>query len=112
MEHDSIDESRGGKTMELGKINKLLQVQMVIGWLSVLSGIVMLFLLNIGIITDFPLKFEGVTALLYVCFFTSIISLINKKVRPLGIWGLCITLYGMVFLFTTFLLGWAVNPFP
>jgi len=99
--------------MELGKLTILNQITKVSGWISVIIGLIVLFIFNIGLVTNYSINIMGdFIGLLFISFLTSVIALFNKQSRSLGIWGLSISLYCLVFIFGTFILGWSAVPFP
>ena len=99
--------------MELGKLTIIHQISKVSGWISVIIGLIVLFIFNIGLVTNYSINIMGdFSGLLFISFLTSVIALFNKRSRALGIWGLSISLYCLVFIFGTFILGWSAVPFP
>ena len=99
--------------MELGKLNMFHQLSKVSGWISIISGLIVLFLFNIGILTSYMINFMNDTNLLiFISIGSGIIALFNKQHRTLGIWGLFIALFSIIFIFGSFILGWIVVPFP
>lgn len=99
--------------MELGKLTIVHQITKVSGWISVIIGLIVLFIFNIGLVTNYSINIMGdFSGLLFISFLTSVIALFNKQSRALGIWGLSISLYCLVFIFGIFILGWSAVPFP
>lgn len=99
--------------MELGKLNMFYYISKVSGWISVITGLISLFLFNVGLLTSHPVSFmNDFSVLIFINFCSAILPLFNKQHRSLGIWGLCIALFCIIFIFGSFFLGWAVAPFP
>ncbi len=99
--------------MELGKLNMFHQISKVSGWISVIVGLIILFLFNVGLLTSFSVSFlNDFNLLIFITFCSAIIALFNKQHRSFGLWGLCIALFSVIFIFGTFILGWMVMPFP
>lgn len=99
--------------MELGKISIYDRIAKLFGWLSILSGLIVLFLFNIGLLTNFLINLlVDFNLLILICLGSAGIPLFNKQHRSLGIWGLCIALFCIFFIMSMFILGWMVNPFP
>ncbi|MFC4411615.1 hypothetical protein ACFOZY_14400 [Chungangia koreensis] len=84
-----------------------------VGWLSVVIGLIVLAIANISILSgyDVPLS-NQFSLLLFLSFLFAIIALFKKHSRPLGLWGLLISLYFIFFLIVIFFIGWTINPFP
>lgn len=97
--------------MELGAIRKT--VFQGLGWLSVVMGLVSLAIINISLLSEYDLQVESkFSSWVVISSVFGIISLVNKKSRSLGLWGLAISIFIMVFIFIIFGLSWAANPFP
>ena len=97
--------------MELGSIKSTL-IQGV-GWLSVVIGLVCLAILNISLLSGYNLQIENkFSSWVFISSVLGVISLINKKSRSLGLWGLGISIFIGVFVMTIFVLGWTIVPFP
>ena len=97
--------------MELGSLKgKLIQGM---GWLSVVIGLVSLAILNISLLSGYNLQIENkFSSWVFISSVLGVISLINKKSRSLGLWGLGISIFIGVFIMTIFVLGWTIVPFP
>ena len=97
--------------MELGSLKSTLIQGM--GWLSVVIGLVCLAILNISLLSGYNLQIENKFSLwVFISSVLGVISLINKKSRSLGLWGLGISIFIGVFVMTIFVLGWTIVPFP
>lgn len=97
--------------MELGKI-KVVFFQWL-GWLSVLSGLVILIMINISLLSGYEFSFmDNLYLWLLITLVISVISFFNKKSRPFGLWGLGICVYVGMFSIFIFFLGWMIAPFP
>lgn len=97
--------------MELETVKQ--KVFLWIGWLSVVIGLVSLAILNIFLLWGYDIPVANM--ILYSILLTPIlgvISAVNKKSRPLGLWGLGIAIYMGVYIVVIFFLGWIVSPFP
>jgi len=98
--------------MELGTLkNTILQG---FGWVSVVMGLIALALINISLLSGY----DGLLTNLFssswiaIAVVFGIISLINKKSRSLGFWGLGLSIYLGLFVAVIFVLGWTIVPFP
>ena len=99
--------------MELGRISVFNQVAKVLGWLSIISGLIVLFIFNAGLLTNYSINLiEDFNTIMLISFCSAFITLFNKQHRSLGVWGFCIVLFCIFFAFGTFILGWMVVPFP
>lgn len=97
--------------MELGSLKSTLIQGM--GWLSVVIGLVCLAILNISFLSGYNLQIENkFSSWVFISSVLGVISLINKKSRSLGLWGLGISIFIGVFVMTIFVLGWTIVPFP
>lgn len=97
--------------MELGALKNTLIQGM--GWLSVVIGLVSLAILNISLLSGYNLQIENkFSSWVFFSAILGVISLINKKSRTLGLWGLGISIFIGVFVMTIFVLGWTIVPFP
>jgi hypothetical protein len=97
--------------VELDKI-KLKSFQ-VLGWFSVITGIVALALLNISMLSGYDLAITSQLSLwISVILISGLISLLNKQSRSLGFWGLGIAGYLGFLIAVIFILGWIIVPFP
>ncbi|MEK4386235.1 hypothetical protein MKZ25_10555 [Solibacillus sp. FSL W7-1464] len=97
--------------MELGTIKST--VLQTMGWLSVVMGLISLAILNISLLSEYDLQIETrFSSLVVTSIIIGVISLVNKKSRSLGFWGLGISMFIIVFVFTIFGLSWTVAPFP
>ncbi|WP_376869411.1 hypothetical protein [Bhargavaea changchunensis] len=47
-----------------------------------------------------------------VIIISGLVSLVGKNSRPLGLWGIGIALFLILFTGVIFFLGWAIVPFP
>lgn len=72
----------------------------------------LLLILNIMLLTNMDITNNHLYLLIYLTAPFSVISIFSKKSRSLGLWGLSIVLFMMIFTVTIFLLGWMVIPFP
>ncbi|EMR06017.1 hypothetical protein C772_01997 [Bhargavaea cecembensis DSE10] len=97
--------------MELDKV-KLKSFQ-VLGWFSVIAGIVALALLNIAMLSGYDLPITSQLSFwITVILISGLISLSNRQSRSLGFWGLGIAVYLAFFIAVIFILGWIIVPFP
>lgn len=97
--------------MELGTIKQ--RVFQWIGWLSIVTGLISLAVLNIFLLWGFHVPIgDNISVWFLVTVILGLISTFNKSSRRLGWWGLGLGLYLGLFLVVMFVLGWAIHPFP
>ncbi|MFC7364647.1 hypothetical protein ACFQQH_05830 [Bhargavaea changchunensis] len=97
--------------MELDRV-KHISFQ-VFGWFSVIIGILALALLNITLLSGYDSSFTNQMSLwISVIIISGLVSLVGKNSRPLGLWGIGIALFLILFTGVIFFLGWAIVPFP
>lgn len=97
--------------MELNKV-KLKSFQ-VLGWFSVITGIIALALLNISMLSGYDLSFmEQLSFWISSILISGLIALFGRNSRSLGLWGLGIAVYLGIFTAVIFILGWVIMPFP
>lgn len=97
--------------MELETIKQ--KLFLAIGWLSVVIGLISLAILNIFLLWGYDIPIAK--GIIYGVLFTPIlggVSAINKKSRPLGLWGVGLGIYMGLFIVVIFFLAWIVYPFP
>ena len=99
--------------MELVTLKPLNCLLMFSGWIGILSGVVALFFLNIGILTNFAINIDGIYSVsIVITFIFSMSAIFSKASRSLGIWGISLSIFLMLFQTIIFFLGWMVSPFP
>lgn len=97
--------------MELGTIKSTIITGL--GWLSIVMGLISLAIINITLLSGYNLQFENIfSSWIVISSVIGFVSLLNKKSRSLGLWGLGISIFIGVFMLTIFVLGWAIVPFP
>ena len=83
------------------------------GWLSVCSGLLLLFIMNINLLTDYEAALDHYFSLLLtVSGLSGVIALFMKRSRPLGLWGLGVSLFFILSIAVLFFLGWTIVLFP
>ncbi|MDM5247277.1 MULTISPECIES: hypothetical protein [unclassified Lysinibacillus] len=98
--------------MELVTLKRFEKGFVTAGWLGMIGGLCLLLLLNILIITNIDITDNNFYLLVYLTAPFNVIAICSKKSRSLGLWGLSILLFIMIFTVTIFILGWMVIPFP
>lgn len=84
-----------------------------LGWLSVVMGLISLAIINISLLSEYDLQVESkFSSWVFISLVVGFISLVNRKSRSLGLWGLGLSVFIVVFIFTIFGLSWTVAPFP
>ena len=97
--------------MELVTLKRFEKGFVTAGWLGIISGVCLLLLRNITLLTNIDITINNRDLLVYMTA-PSVIALFSKKSRSLGLWGLSIVLFFMIFILSYFTLGWIVVPFP
>ncbi|MGM9920575.1 MAG: hypothetical protein ACI33O_04965 [Bhargavaea sp.] len=70
-------------------------------------------LLNITLLSGYDSSFTNQMSLwISVIIISGLVSLVGKNSRPLGLWGIGIALFLILFTGVIFFLGWAIVPFP
>ncbi|MGE7695156.1 hypothetical protein ACQKNC_13745 [Lysinibacillus sp. NPDC094177] len=98
--------------MELVTLKRFEKGFVTAGWFGVICGLCLLLVLNITLLTNIDLTFNNLYLLIYLTAPLSVLALFSKKSRSLGLWGLSIVLFIMIFTVIFFGLGWIVTPFP
>jgi hypothetical protein len=97
--------------MELGKIKQ--NVFQWIGWLSVVTGLISLAILNIFLLWEYDIPIvSNIFNWILITFILGVISIFNKNSRSLGLWGIWIGIYMGFFVAVMFVLSWTISPFP
>lgn len=97
--------------MELGTIKST--IIQGLGWMSVVMGLISLAIINLSMLSGYNLPIGNkFSSWVLISLVFGIISLLNKKSRSLGLWGLGISIFIGLFVFTIFVLGWTIVPFP
>lgn len=97
--------------MELGTIKQ--RIFPSIGWLSIVTGLISLAVLNIFLLWGYnaPLG-NNISLWFLITVILGIVSIFNENSRSLGLWGLGLGLYLGLFVAVIFILGWTIHPFP
>ncbi|SDE93425.1 hypothetical protein [Bhargavaea beijingensis] len=97
--------------MELDKV-KVVSFR-IIGWFSVITGVLALLLLNISMLSGYDISFmEQLSFWVSAILISGLVSLFGRHSRPLGLWGIGIALFLIFFTGVIFFLGWMIVPFP
>ncbi|MGE7129801.1 hypothetical protein [Lysinibacillus xylanilyticus] len=98
--------------MELVTLKRFEKGFVTAGWFGVIGGLCLLLLLNITLLTNIYITTKNLYLFIYLTASLSVIALFSKKSRSLGLWGLSIELFIIIFTVIFFGLGWIVTPFP
>lgn len=98
--------------MELVTLKRFEKGFITVGWIGMIGGLCLLLLLNITLLTNIDITINNLFLLIYLTVPFSVLALFSKKSRSLGLWGLSIVLFIMIFTVIFFGLGWIVTPFP
>jgi len=98
--------------MELVTLKRFEKGFVTAGWIGMIGGLCLLLLLNILILTNIDVTDNNFYLFVYLTAPFNVIAICSKKSRSLGIWGLSILLFIMIFTVIIFFLGWMVIPFP
>lgn len=98
--------------MELVTLKRFEKGFVTAGWFGVICALCLLLVLNITLLTNIDLTFNNLYLLIYLTAPLNVLALFSKKSRSLGLWGLSIVLFIMIFTVIFFGLGWIVTPFP
>ncbi|WP_274309810.1 hypothetical protein [Solibacillus daqui] len=98
--------------MELGKL-KQAKLSAIAAWISIVSGLFILLLFNIDMLTNYSMVLlDYFIIFIGIGFIFSWPAIFSKNTRLLGFWGLGISLFLLLFIFVSFVLGWMIFPFP
>ncbi len=98
--------------MELGNV-KQAKFPAIAGWISIGSGLFILLLFNINILTNYSMVILDYFILFIgMGFIFAWPAIFSKNVRFLGLWGLGISIFLLLFIFVISILGWMISPFP
>jgi len=95
--------------MELGALKQ--SIFNVFGWASVSLGLWTLIMINSWIIVGYGAPFTSKNFIILIFIF-GIIATISKSSRSLGMWGIYLGCYLVLFMIVIFFVGWFINPFP
>jgi len=98
--------------MELVTLKRFEKGFVTVGWFGIFGGLCLLLLLNITLLMNIDMMNNNLYLLMYLTAPFSVIAIFSKKSRSLGLWGLSILIFSMIFIATIFILGWIVIPFP
>lgn len=98
--------------MELVTLKRFEKGFITAGWIGMIGGLCLLLLLNITLLTNIDITINNLFLLIYLTVPLNVLALFSKKSRSLGLWGLSIVLFIMIFTVIFFGLGWIVTPFP
>lgn len=98
--------------MELGKL-KQSKFPAITGWISIFSGLFILLLFNINMLTNYSMVLlDYFIIFIGIGFIFAWPAIFSKNTRFLGLWGLGLSLFLLIFIFVIFILGWMIVPFP
>ena len=95
--------------MELGALKQ--SIFNVFGWASVSLGLWTLIMINSWIIVGYGAPFTSKNFIILIFIF-GIIATISKSSRSLGMWGIYLGCYLVLFMIVIFFVGWFIIPFP
>ncbi|KPN96062.1 hypothetical protein [Lysinibacillus sp. ZYM-1] len=95
--------------MELGALKQ--SIFNVFGWASVSLGLWTLIMINSWIIVGYDAPFTSRNFIILIFIF-GIIATISKSSRSLGMWGIFLGCYLVLFMIVIFFVGWFIIPFP
>ncbi|MBD7944274.1 hypothetical protein MKZ20_01605 [Psychrobacillus sp. FSL K6-2684] len=99
--------------MELVTLKRFDRILNIAGWIGILSGLAALFFLNIGILTNFAIDINSLYSIAVgLTIILSVLALFSRTSRSLGVWGIGLGVFLMLFQTVIFFLGWMVIPFP
>lgn len=99
--------------MELVTLKRFDRMLNIAGWIGILSGLAALFFLNIGILTNFAIDINSLYSIAVgLTIILSVLALFSRTSRSLGVWGIGLGVFIMLFQTVIFFLGWMVIPFP
>lgn len=98
--------------MELGNV-KQIKFPAIAGWISILSGLFILLLFNIDMLTNYSMVLlDYFIIFIGIGFIFAWPAIFSKSTRFLGFWGLGISVFLLLFIFVISILGWMISPFP
>ncbi|MGN7476412.1 hypothetical protein ACTHOQ_01050 [Solibacillus silvestris] len=98
--------------MELGKL-KQPKFPAVSAWISIASGMFILLLFNINMLTNYSMALlDSFIIFIGIGFVFAWPAIFSKSTRFLGLWGLGISVFLFIFTVTIIFIGWLINPFP
>ena len=95
--------------MELGALKQ--SIFNVFGWASISLGLWTLIMINSWIIVSYDAPFTSRNFIILIFIF-GIIATISKSSRSLGMWGIFLGCYLVLFMIVIFFVGWFIIPFP
>ncbi|MCH7321351.1 hypothetical protein LZ480_05545 [Solibacillus sp. MA9] len=98
--------------MELGNLKQAI-FPTIAAWISIVSGLFILLLFNIDMLTNYSMVLlDYFIIFIGIGFIFAWPAIFSKNTRFLGFWGLGISLFLLLFIFVSFVLGWMIFPFP
>lgn len=97
--------------MELGTLK--IRIFQWAGWLSVIVGLFALAMLNISLLSGYDTPFNDRFSLFIVLsILFGTLACFRRTSRTLGLWGIALAIFLILFMGVMFFLGWAIVPFP
>ncbi|KGR85066.1 hypothetical protein [Lysinibacillus odysseyi] len=83
------------------------------GWISVIIGLFALAILNITLLSGYDTPFsDRLSLFIFLSLLFGAIACLQRMSRTLGLWGIFLAFFLILFMGVMFLLGWFIIPFP
>lgn len=97
--------------MELGTLK--IRIFHWAGWVSVVVGLFALAMVNISLLSGYDTPFSDQLSLfILLSLLCGAAACFRQASRTLGLWGIFLAVFLIIFMGIMFILGWAIVPFP
>ena len=97
--------------MELGTLK--VRIFHWAGWASVIIGLFALAIVNISILSGYDTPFsDRLSLFIFLSLLFGALACVRRVSRTLGLWGIFLAVFLMLFMGVMFILGWTIVPFP
>lgn len=97
--------------MELGTLK--VRIFHWAGWVSVTVGLFALAIVNISILSGYDTPFsDRLSLFIFLSLLFGAFACLRRASRTLGLWGIFLAFFLMLFMGVMFILGWTIVPFP
>ncbi len=83
------------------------------GWASVVIALFALAIVNLSLLSGYDTPFsDRLSMFILLSMVFGGVASFRRSSRPLGLWGISLALFLVLFMGVMFILGWVIVPFP
>lgn len=83
------------------------------GWVSVIVGLFALGIINFSLLSGYDTPFsDRLSLFIFLSFAFGVVACFRRASRSLGLWGIFLAIFLLLFMGVIFFLGWVIIPFP